>query len=261
MTVKSLVTGGSGFLGRAIVDAIHEHHPDWEVSVLDIKTSITTSTTTATATATSPAETTSTKYRVSYHVCDVTSLQQVHQTIRAIRPTLIIHAAGIVPANNARYGRSDEARIRAVNVDGTRNVVHAARECGVKALVYTSSCTAVTDDLSRQYPNIDERWPTVAPLRSLVYGESKVAAERLVLAANKPSTTGLATACIRPPPIVGPGDETFLPAVVDLIDQGVTSFCLGDGLNLWDLAYVTNVADAHVLAAANLLSEKKTAAG
>lgn len=36
---------------------------------------------------------------------------------------------------------------------------------------------------------------------------------------------------------------------------------MGDGFNLWDVTYVTNVADAHVLAAENLMTAEQTAAG
>jgi sterol-4alpha-carboxylate 3-dehydrogenase (decarboxylating) len=59
-----------------------------------------------------------------------------------------------------------------VNVEGTRNMLAAARESGVEAFVYTSSCCCVTDNMSIQYPNIDESWPLSH--QSLVYGESKV---------------------------------------------------------------------------------------
>ena len=239
-TIRVVITGGTGFLGSTIVDAVRERHPTWELSILDIV----------------PPKTH--RDQVSYHSCDMTDSHQVDENVGNLKPTVIIHTAGVVPPNSARYSRKDEARIREVNIDGTRNIVRAAQRHGVKALVYTSSCTAVTDDLSKQYPNINESWP-VAP-RSLVYGESKVAAEVLVLDANDPSV-GFCTTCIRPSPIIGPGDETFLPSIYDLIRQGVTPFCIGDGMNLWDLAYVSNVADAHALAVSNLLDGEKTAAG
>ena len=235
--VRILVTGGVGFLGSAIVDAFTEQCPAWEIDVLDL------------------AQPEHVRGGMAYHVCDVTEARTVDETIGKARSTMIVHTAGLVPEGPARYSRRDEARIHKVNIEGTRNVVEAAKKHGVKALIYTSSCTAVTDDLSKQFPNVDERWPV--SFRSLPYGESKAAAEAIVLAANKDS---FATTSIRPFPIIGPGDPLFITYMVDLINQGLTPFCIGEGFNLWDFVYVSNIADAHVLAAKNLLGNK-TAAG
>jgi sterol-4alpha-carboxylate 3-dehydrogenase (decarboxylating) len=52
----------------------------------------------------------------------------------------------------------------------------------------------------------------------------------------------------------------LLPAIHACIAKWETPFVVGDGLNLWDVTYVTNIADAHVLAAENLAS-LQTAAG
>lgn len=60
--------------------------------------------------------------------------------------------------------------------------------------------------------------------------------------------------------LCGPGDYQLIPTVHACIAKGETPYVIGDGLNLWDVTYVTNVADAHVLAAENLTSSK-TAAG
>ena len=228
--VHVLVTGGVGFLGSAIVDAFVEQCPRWKVDVLDL------------------ALPERAREGTVYHHCDITDAEIVDKAIERASPTVIIHTAGLVPEGPARYSRRDELRIHKGNIDGTRNVVEAAERHGVKALVYTSSCTAVTDDLSKQFPNVDERWPV--SFRSLPYGESKAAAEAIVLATNKDS---FVTASIRPFPIIGPGDPLFIVYMADLINRSLTSFCIGEGFNLWDFVYVSNVADAHVLAAKNLL--------
>lgn len=70
----------------------------------------------------------------------------------------------------------------------------------------------------------------------------------------------LATCALRPSVLFGPGDYQLIPSVHACIEKGETPFVVGDGENLWDLTYVGNVADAHVLAVENLLSTK-TAAG
>jgi len=53
-----------------------------------------------------------------------------------------------------------------------------------------------------------------------------------------------------------------VPSIVScIIDKFESPFRVGDGMNMWDTVYVGNVADAHVLALENLLSEHPTAAG
>lgn len=64
----------------------------------------------------------------------------------------------------------------------------------------------------------------------------------------------LATCALRPSVLCGPGDYQLIPSIHACIAKGETPFVLGDGYNLWDVTYVTNVADAHVLAAENLVA-------
>lgn len=70
----------------------------------------------------------------------------------------------------------------------------------------------------------------------------------------------LGTCALRPSVLFGPGDYQLIPSVHACIAKGETPFVVGDGENLWDVTYVGNVADAHVLAVENLLLTR-TAAG
>jgi sterol-4alpha-carboxylate 3-dehydrogenase (decarboxylating) len=70
----------------------------------------------------------------------------------------------------------------------------------------------------------------------------------------------MATCALRPSVLCGPGDYQLLPSIHACIAKHETPFLIGDGLNLWDITYVDNVADAHVLAIENLLSSR-TATG
>jgi sterol-4alpha-carboxylate 3-dehydrogenase (decarboxylating) len=70
----------------------------------------------------------------------------------------------------------------------------------------------------------------------------------------------MATCALRPSVLCGPGDCQLLPSIHACIAKSETPFLIGDGLNLWDITYVDNAADAHVLAIENLLSSR-TAAG
>ena len=83
-------------------------------------------------------------------------------------------------------------------------------------------------------------------------------AEALVLSANDEK---FSTCALRPSVLFGPGDHQLIPSVHACIAKGETPFVIGDGDNLWDVTYVSNIADAHILAVENLLSSTRTAAG
>ena len=153
MATSVLITGGTGFLGSAIVDAVQEQHPEWIVTVLDL---------------TYPSVP---KPNITYKSGDITNAASINAIIDLISPDVMIHSAGLVPELAFRYGREQRDRVFNVNVNGTRNMLAAAKSSGVKAFVWTGSCTAVIDDMRYQYRNIDERWPTSS--HSLIYGESK----------------------------------------------------------------------------------------
>lgn len=70
----------------------------------------------------------------------------------------------------------------------------------------------------------------------------------------------MATCALRPSVLCGPGDYQLVPAIHACIAKYETPFIIGDGLNLWDITHVSNIADAHVLAVENLVTSR-TAAG
>jgi len=152
-----LLTGGAGFVGSAISRALAEQHPDWQLTILDVK-----------PVHLWPSPQPSTKYMQ----VDIRDAEQVLQAVQHVAPQALIHTASIVPLMDTRYDRRAWNSVYEMNVNGTRNILAAAKACGVQAFVYTSSYTVVTDDVAHDYPNMNEEVPI--PRKSLIYGESKV---------------------------------------------------------------------------------------
>jgi sterol-4alpha-carboxylate 3-dehydrogenase (decarboxylating) len=176
-------------VGRHIIPALKEQLPQAEIYVIDKDTTIVL-----------PQKTAS-MITQSYKL-DITSGDDVDTAFANIKPEVVVHTAGINPPLAERYLRRIEKLVKAVNVGGTANVVSAAQRHGCKAFVYTSSCTAVTDNLHGHFANINESWPVART--STMYGESKVEAEELVLGADGET---MATCVLRPSVIFGEGDE------------------------------------------------------
>jgi sterol-4alpha-carboxylate 3-dehydrogenase (decarboxylating) len=236
-----LITGGSGFIGGWIVRAVREQLLDFEVAVVDRQKS---------------KEWDSS---VQFFQVDITDKTAVLRCFEEVKPAAVIHSAGIVPNAGARYITSKKAydRTYAVNVGGTKNILEAAKAVGVRYFVYTSSVTVLVDDLSVDHPNMTEDLPT--DLATLPYGRTKSIAEKFVLETN--NADSFKTCALRPSVTFGPGDENCIPTLHDCIAKGETPFVIGNPTkSLYDFTYVTNIADAHVLALKNLMTTG-TAAG
>ncbi len=139
------------------------------------------------------------------------------------------------------------------NVVGTEQVLEGCRRNRVAMLVHTSTPSVVFDRADIR--GGDERLGYArTPLCH--YAKSKILAEKMVLAANSDE---LRTCALRPHLIFGPGDPHLLPR---LLASGRKKQLkrVGDGSNLVDVSYIDNVAHAHLLAAKNL-AEKGTAGG
>lgn len=154
---KVLVSGGTGFVGAATVRSLADKHPSCAITIIDRSP---------------PRAQHALPEKVEFMQVDVTSISEVNKALQMIQPDVVIHTAGIVPALADRFGRRLEREVWRINVQGTKNMLDAAAECGVKAFIYTSTCCVTTDDMRFPYPNINENWPTSRT--SLIYGESKV---------------------------------------------------------------------------------------
>ncbi len=147
----------------------------------------------------------------------------------------VIHAAAYVEEYGPR-----EAYFSA-NVEGTRQLLEAARAAGVGRFILVGTEAALFADAD--LIDIDETAPYPDRHRFL-YSESKAEAERLVLSAD---AEGFTTLCIRPRLIWGPRDASVLPAIKRIAEDGGW-FWLDGGRAATSTAHVYNVVHALILA-------------
>ncbi|KAG6903117.1 hypothetical protein C0995_004664 [Termitomyces sp. Mi166 len=213
-----LVIGGSGFVGRHIVQQLLDRGDT--VASLDIVQRY---------------------HDVPFYSADITDEEQVADALRKSGATCIIHTASPPATIN------NPSLFFKVNVDGTKATIAAAIATGVRKFVYTSSAGVVFN--GGDLINVDERLaPPEVPLDA--YNDSKAKAEAIVLAAN--GKDGLLTVAIRPAGIFGPGDRQVMSGLYTVYENNQTHFQIGDNTNLFDWTYVGNVARAHILAADKL---------
>lgn len=148
-----------------------------------------------------------------------------------------------VAAKVGVWGRYDD--FFRINVLGTRAVLEGCRTHGVSRLVYTSTPSVVYN--GRDLAGADESRPLTNDCPS-PYPLTKAIAEREVLAANSPT---LRTVALRPHLIWGAGDPHLVPRILARARAGRLRI-VGGGRNRVDMVHVANAVDAHLLAEAAL---------
>jgi nucleoside-diphosphate-sugar epimerase len=216
--VKALVTGGSGFLGGAVVRCLVER--GWAVRSFQRRHS--------------PALA---ALGVEQRQGDLADAAAVEAAVAGCETVFHVAARAVL------WGPPRE--FQATNVAGTANVLAACRRSGVRRLVFTSTPSVVHG--GRHLEGIDESAPYAERFES-PYPATKCAAEREVLAANGHE---LATVALRPHLIWGPGDPQLVARIVVRARAG-RLWLVGDGSNLVDTTYLDNAAAAHILACERL---------
>jgi nucleoside-diphosphate-sugar epimerase len=217
--VKALVTGAGGFVGGAIARALQDRGDEVRGFSRGEHTKLA-------------------DYGIEQYQGDVWDPEAVTEAMRGVN--IVFHAAAKVGAGG-RY-----ADFHATNVTGTANVIAACRECGVLALVFTSTPSVVTglEDLE----NADESVSYPKQYDSH-YSHTKAEAERLVLSS---ASDELKTIALRPPLIWGPGDTSLLPRVMARARKGSLRRIEGPP-KLTDITYIDDAVQAHLHAADRLL--------
>jgi nucleoside-diphosphate-sugar epimerase len=222
---KALVTGGSGFLGRAIVKLLLELNV--EVNIL---------------------------CRKNYQDLEKMGCQvfkgEISDKNLLIKATescdTVFHTA-------AKAGIEEPySEYFRINYEGTLAVIEACKANKVQRLVYTSSPSVIFSD--GDIEGADESIP-YPPKHEAYYPKTKCMAEQAALMANGET---LQTTALRPHLIWGPGDNHLVPRLVSKAKAGKMKF-VGNGKNVVDTTYVDNAAKAHILAALGLIKDGKPA--
>lgn len=225
-----VVTGGCGFVGFHLVEGLLADDANCEIHVIDLHTE---------------------RNRVpgvTYHNCDITSPADVDAVFLKAKPKTVFHVASPDPLFLS------PSRFRSVNVDGTHNVLAAAQKT-TQAFVYTSSSSAIHDNVS-ELVDADESYPVLRyPAQKRVYTLTKVEAEDKTRAANRQNgDSSMLTVSIRPATAFGARDYGFLGKVIAQARAGKANIQIGSGRNYYDVTYISNLVDAHLLAAHALVN-------
>jgi len=228
-----LVTGGSGFLGKAIVyELLDQASPIHvkEMKILDLK-----------------EYSGSSDERIRFIKGDICRYEDLDLACKGI--DIVIHSAAIVD-----WGTKSETEVYNANFGGTENAIKACRKNNVPMLVYTSSLDTVIS--GKPLVDIDESqaYPDIHPN---MYCKSKYLAEKLVMQENSES---LKTCVLRPSDIYGEEDPYHIPPLINMAKGGFYTR-IGNGSAKSQHVYVRNIAWAHVLAAKALVENNTSILG
>ena len=201
--MRVLVTGASGFLGRFVSEELGRRGHEIQALVR--------------RPGSEPAGTKAVPG-------DLTDVAALGEAIASAEPECIVHLAAEIASQR------DPAKIRAVNVDGTRALIAAAEGAGVRRIVFSS--TVVTGDAGGERLTESEPLPV-----ETAYGRSKQEGERLL------RESALEDVILRPSHVYGPGGW-FVEEFVDRLRSPGRFAVIGSGRNWWDVVRVEDVATA-----------------
>jgi nucleoside-diphosphate-sugar epimerase len=217
----NLVTGGTGLLGSHILEKLHEKgepiralvRSNSDVSFID-------------------------QLGAEKALGDITDRASLAAAMKGVHT--VYHAAAQV----GDWGPWD--RFVAVSIEGTRNVLDAARDAGVKRLLHVSSISAYGHPDGKGLV-LDETAPLGVDLyKWSYYSRAKVEAEKLAWEYHNRGDVPVTV--VKPSWLYGPRDRASMPRLIRAIRAGKGKL-VGDGNNLLNLTYGGNEAEGCILAA------------
>lgn len=217
---RVLITGGGGFVGKALLKLLLKHNIECAVvgrsSYPELQT-----------------------LKVTCYQGDICDKDFVLATIKDFDVVFHVAALAGIWGNGSQFYN--------INVVGTENIIEACLKNKIPAMVYTSTPSVVFagDDILGGNESLPYSNNFLCE-----YARTKVIAEKAALTVDQ---TRLKTCAIRPHLIWGPGDPHLIPRLIDRGKKRSLKI-VGEGQNLVDITYIDNVAFAHFLAAKNLLT-------
>jgi UDP-glucose 4-epimerase len=230
--MRALVTGGAGFIGSNLVDALLDEGA--EVDVVD----------TLVTGRRSNLEQGALDRGARLHEVDITDRPALGRLVADVRPDVVFHLAAQI---DVRKSLEDPAFDALVNVVGTINVLEAARQAGVPRVVNTSTGGAIYGDAERIPSPEDE-----SPLPMAAYGQSKFCAERYLGWFGR--LYGQSNVTLRLGNVYGPrqdplGEAGVIAIFCGKLRAGDRPTIFGDGTQTRDYVYVGDVVRAQIAAA------------
>jgi nucleoside-diphosphate-sugar epimerase len=213
----AFVTGGSGFIGGALIRRLVAE--GWDVHAL-VRSEASAQKVTALG-----------AKAIAGDLADVPSM-----AVGAQYCEVAFHCA----AHLGDWGTREE--FERGNVQGTRNALAAARQAGLRRFVHVGTEAALL--AGEPLVEVDER----APLRfdsPALYSSTKARAEEAVIEANH---DGLETLVVRPRFVWGPGDTTLLPVLTEAVRSGRFAW-IGGGHHRTSTTHIDNTVEGLMLAA------------
>jgi len=220
---KVLVTGATGFVGSALVRALLKKGDEVHVLVRQRH----------------PPYPNIEGLSVTAHHGDVQYPESLKEAMRGI--DIVYHAAAVYQF--FPWWKKKVPAIDKINIEGTRNVLEAARRVGVRRLVYTSSIITIGKAKGNALSN--EETPYQAGQFKSHYARTKYEAERLVLEAAR---EGVPAVVVNPGVVMGERDSKPTPSG-EVILKFLKRIYPGYFDAVWCTADVDDVAQGHIAAA------------
>ncbi|HYC34554.1 MAG TPA: NAD-dependent epimerase/dehydratase family protein [Candidatus Paceibacterota bacterium] len=222
--MKSIVTGGAGFIGSHVADALVDL--GHEVHIIDNM---------------SAGKEENVNPKAILHKIDIRKLSEIKPIFKGT--DFVFHLAAMP---QVQYSIEHPEETADININGTQNVLIAAQKAGVKRLIYSASCAAYGDQ--EKMPMIE----TDLPRPKSPYGLQKYVGEHLCRLWSE--IFGLPTISLRYFNVYGPRQsDTGAYALViarflKQMREGQKMTITGDGLQTRDFTHVRDVVRANILA-------------